>query len=338
MRNTKEMFTVKRAAIAVGVIVAIVAPSMVLHSLTAKGTSTDLAVGLVPAGASAPTTATSTSVPSLGVATGAGSSDPFGSTAAATTATAAPATAPPTTVAPVAPVTTTPRPVVKTIPPPPSGPGSPSSYAFATYPNASNSDKTHVLWSPSGTIRYSLNSANAPAGAAADLTQAITAIHAATGLTFVADPVAASWSTDNAAACPSATCWIDHGPRTGTDRFPPVLIGWSPASAPIMAGGTLGQTVVQLQPTSPFPGDFEIVSGILAFNSTANVPGGFGGSSRGVVMLHELGLLVGLTSVTDTDQMMYPTLDGHVGAYGAGDPAGLNLAGQGVRYPVQPRP
>lgn len=346
MPNTKDLFTAKRAAITIGVVVAIVAPSMALHSLIAKGTSTNVAVE-PPAGATAPTTSTSTSVPSAGVA-GAGSSTPFGSTAAAATATATPATtatvtaAPPSTVA-VAPATTTPPPpppVVTTVPPPPSGPGSPLSYAFANY-TKTNADKSPIRWSPSATVHYLVNPANAPAGAAADLTQAFVELHAATGLNFVNDGPT-GWSPWDAANCPSVTCWNTHGQRTGIDGFPPVLIGWVPASAPILVtgttGGTLAQTFVELQPTVwPRGGDFELVSGILAFNSTVNLPGGFGGSSRGVVMLHELGLLVGLASVADQDQMMYSSLDGHVAAYGAGDLAGLKIAGQGVTYRLQPR-
>jgi hypothetical protein len=320
MRNMKEWFTAKRAVIAVGMVAAVVAPSLLLYTLTAKSTSTNVDVGQLPASVTRPTTATSTSVPPAGNTTAAESPNPFGTA---------------TTVAPAPPPTAT------TVPAPPSGPGLATSYAFATF-SQTNADKSPIRWSssPAAMIRYSVNYANAPAGAAADLALAIATIKAAgTGLNFVADPVPATVSTDNAGACPSPTCWFDNVLRTGAGNFPPVLIGWSPATAPIMAGGptgrAFGQTVLRLQPTSK-AGYFELVSGVVAF-STVNLPSGFGGSSRGAVMLHQLGLLVGLASVTDADQMMYPKLNGHLAVYGAGDLAGLRLAGQGVDYDVKQR-
>jgi Matrixin len=341
MRHIKEMLTVRRGALAAAMLLAIVVPSVTLHALTAKGSSTNVAVGLVPAVATGPTTATSTTVASAATGTGAGG-DPFGANPAdATTTVAAPVTTSP------AAVTTVAAPVVTTVPVP-SGPGQPTSYAFSTFSSGPNVDKTPIRWSPSAAIHYVVNPANAPAGAAADLTQAIAAIHLATGLNFVSDGVTTA-STDNAActAATAPTCWAKTGPRTGAGGYAPVLIGWSPATAPILTSNTSGDamasTLHQLAPTSTVSpsvaGDFELVSGIIAFNVTAGgkLPAGFGGGSRGAVMLHELGHLVGLAHVTDPDQMMYPSLNGHVAAYGAGDLAGLTIAGHGVTYPVAPR-
>jgi hypothetical protein len=328
----KDLFTVRRAAIGAALVVAVVAPATALRALAAKPGPTTVDVALRPVAASG-TTTIGPVAPST--TTGAGSMNPFGSTTVA-----------PTTV-PAAPVTvvTTPPPVTTTAPPPPSGPGNASSYAFATYPGIANKDTSPVRWSSSATMHYLISPANAPAGALADLTLAIGMVQASTGLKFVYDGQT-SVPTDNAAACTPATattCWFDNPkamtpPLDGTGGFPPVLIGWSPASAPIIGSGSpVGRTFVLPRPTAPapsVPNDFELVSGIVVFNSTVALPGGFGGSSRGVAMLHGLGGLMGLTMVTDPDQMMFSALNGHVAAYGAGDLAGLKLAGRGVSYPV----
>jgi hypothetical protein len=325
MRSAKDLLTVRRAAIAAAMVVGIVVPSLALHALVSKGSGTNVAVGLVPAVAIDPTTV-ATTVPADTVTTA--SNEP--TTAAPTTAPAT--TAPPTTVAA-----------------PPSGPGQATSYSFSTFSTGPNSDKTRILWSKSAAIHYAVNLTNAPAGAAADLTQAIAAIHKATGLNFVADPPT-THSTDNAACtvATTKTCWANTG-AAAAGAYAPVLIGWSPATAPILTtnsnGDAMGSTVLQLAKTSAVApsvgaGDFELVSGIVVFNATAtaNLPAGFGGSSQGAVMLHELGHLVGLAHVADPDQMMFGSLNGHLAVYGAGDLAGLALAGQGVTYPVVPRP
>jgi hypothetical protein len=346
MPLSKDLFTIRRAALAAAIVAGVVAPPMALRALTAKPSATTVDVALRPVAATGTTTTTPAATTT--VASGPGSANPFGAVATdAPSTAAAPTTVPPPPVtAPV--VTTQPPPVTTTVPPPPSGPGSPTSYAFATYSSGANVDKSPIRWSRSAIVHYQINPANAPAGAVADLSQALQMLQTATGLHIVNDGPT-TFSTDNAAGCTPTTmttCWVAAGKATplpdGTGGYPPILLGWSPATAPILAsnasGGTLGRTLVLPRGTSTTPpSDFELVTGIVVFNSTVILPSGFGGSSRGAAMLHMLGALAGLATVSDPDQMMFPTLNGHLAAYGAGDLAGLKIAGLGVNYPVVPR-
>ena len=69
---------------------------------------------------------------------------------------------------------------------------------------------------------------------------------------------------------------------------------------------------------------------VLDTDLTGVAPGFGPGATRGNLLLHEMGHLVGLDHVTDPNQIMYPSLSGQApNGYGAGDRNGLAHVGSG---------
>ena len=81
---------------------------------------------------------------------------------------------------------------------------------------------------------------------------------------------------------------------------------------------------------SGFPGHEVYVTGLIVIDSSQNakLAPGFGATSLGAVLMHELGHVVGLDHVTDTAQIMYPTVTDKPAVYAAGDLAGLQQLGR----------
>ena len=154
-----------------------------------------------------------------------------------------------------------------------------------------------------------------------DLTTALQLLATATGLKFVND----------------GTTTVIPSTRYGADASghpKPVVIAWA---TPAQTDG-LGVTFSgPLQPhelgrggasarVDPFTGHGVHVSGSVVIDAQASaiLKPGFGPGGVGVLLLHELGHLVGLGHVNDPTQIMNPVLvPTKTGAYGAGDLAGL---------------
>ena len=75
----------------------------------------------------------------------------------------------------------------------------------------------------------------------------------------------------------------------------------------------------------------EILTGAIMINTNrANDPGFGAGSPLGLVLMHELGHVVGLDHVPDAASMMHPTADLPAAVWAAGDLAGLKAVGRGA--------
>ncbi len=182
-----------------------------------------------------------------------------------------------------------------------------------------------VRYNPCEPIHYVVNSTLAPAGVLEDLREAIGKVETATGITFVDDG-----PTDETASNNRTLSQARYG-----NRWAPVLIGWqSEAENPALAGDVVGQggsiavslgDGVRVYVTGTVSLDGPQLAEILeARNGQAMVE---------AVVLHELGHLVGLAHVKDSEQLMYPAAQRDVTDFAAGDRTGLTRLGSGPCVP-----
>jgi hypothetical protein len=190
-----------------------------------------------------------------------------------------------------------------------------NSYAFLAY----RAPGQPVRYDPcGGPIAYVINARNAPAGGPAEVQRAFATLARDTGLSFRF----AGWT--NELHAPGQTRAGD-----GYGHWRPVLVSWEPASRePLLAGAVLGyggSTVASA------PGyDTAFVTGEVVLDTDLRgVSAGFGpGTTRGNLVLHELGHLVGLQHVPDPSQLMYATLTRSApNGYAGGDANGLRHVG-----------
>ncbi|MDM7854841.1 matrixin family metalloprotease [Cellulomonas alba] len=179
---------------------------------------------------------------------------------------------------------------------------------------------TPVTWDPCRPIHYVTRPAGTPAGGDALVAHAIAAVTRATGLRFVDDGATTeSVTADRAVFQPD---------RYG-DRWAPVLIAWeTPDEQPRLAGsvaGLSGPAGVTL------PGaDAAYVSGTVELDGQqiATAERVEPAAARLIVM-HELGHLVGLDHVDDPTQAMNPIATHGLQGFAAGDLTGLARLGRG---------
>jgi hypothetical protein len=199
-----------------------------------------------------------------------------------------------------------------------STPAASGSFAFLRIGRQS----TPVRYNPCVDQHYVINPAFAPAGAVDEVKTAFARLGAATGIRFVYD----------------GTTLESHSrfggrqsfqPLVYGQRWAPILITWTTSIVePLLAGGTLGYggSTSFWQGTS----DEAYVTGEVVFDTDQQVlAAGFGpGLTRGNLIQHELGHVVGLDHVDDRSQLMYPSIhSASPDGYGAGDRAGLAQLG-----------
>jgi hypothetical protein len=189
-------------------------------------------------------------------------------------------------------------------------------YAFEVH----NADGSPARWDPCTPVHYVVNLTAAPPTAAADIAGAIARVEAATGMTFVADG-----STTEVPARGRAD---EDAARYG-HRWAPLLIAWvhNGASDYLGGNGVLGEGGASW--VAPAGGRDVFVTGQIAINAdtTTALGDGFGaGTTIGLLLLHELGHVMGLGHVGDEAEVMFPRLMPRAAAsYAAGDLAGLRL-------------
>jgi hypothetical protein len=198
-------------------------------------------------------------------------------------------------------------------------------YAF----EVRNADGSPARWDPCTPVHYVVNLTAAPPTAAADIAGAITRVEAATGMTFVADG-----STTEVPARSRA----NEDPARYGHRWAPLLIAWVHNGASDYLGGTgvLGEGGASW--VAPAGGRDVFVTGQIAINAdaTTTLGQGFGGGTTiGLLLLHELGHVMGLAHVGDEAEVMFPRLMPRAAAsYAAGDLAGLRLLTNGGCNPA----
>lgn len=183
-----------------------------------------------------------------------------------------------------------------------------------------------VAYDPCRAIRVVVNERAAPAGSDGIVAEALAEIGRATGLVFeVEGPTAEPPGDDRQPRQPD---------RYG-DRWAPVLVAWSdPVESPALAGdvaGTGGSTWVGAAPNRAV-----FVTGAVSLDgpqlgeqlSRPDVR-----SSVRAVVMHELAHVVGLDHVDDPAELMYPSSQPGVVAFGSGDLTGLARLGRGECFP-----
>lgn len=191
-------------------------------------------------------------------------------------------------------------------------------------------DGNPVTYDPCRPIHYVTRAANAPAGGAQLIKDAVTAVSRATGLVFI---------DDGATTEAPAAKHVSYQPARYGDRWAPVLIAWETnVEEPRFTNPEYGSTVLGLggsEAVSVGSIPFTYVSGQLELNGPAlarmiNRDGT--AAARGVIE-HELGHVVGLDHVNDATQLMNPSETPTVTTFAAGDLSGLAILGEGQCTP-----
>ena len=182
-----------------------------------------------------------------------------------------------------------------------------------------------VAYDPCRPLHLIVNNHTAPPGAAQLLQQAVAEVGTATGLDLVLDGATDEPPSDDRPAY--------QRDRYG-DRWAPVLVAWSdPGESPRLAGDVAGEGG---SASLDLPDGSVYVTGAVTLDGPqlATILSNPGGTVVArTIVLHELGHLVGLGHVNDPTQLMYPTTDGQLADYGAGDRLGLRQLGQGHCFP-----
>lgn len=209
----------------------------------------------------------------------------------------------------------------------PAGPG----YAFLRV----NRSGTPVRWNPCSPVYYETDLKAAPAYAATDLQAAVSDMSRATGILFVDSGTTGAFPSNGPALIP--------GGQAG-----PVVIAWADPSQAAQIGIPVGASgadalarSVPVAAVDQAAGHGVYVTGTVLISAAADrLPEGFGPGGLGVMLLHQLGHLVGLGNVHAPGEIMNTTvLSSATSSFGAGDLAGLNRLGTAsgcLQVPTRP--
>lgn len=208
------------------------------------------------------------------------------------------------------------------LPPTPPTPPVSSGYAFLLL---QDDEVTPVTWSPCRPIHWVVRPDHMPVGGQTLMTEAVDEVSRLTGITFVYDGV-----TDEAPSSERTAYQPDRYP----DRWAPLLIAWLTEDEVTDFGddilGRGGSTAFRTP-----SGDRAYVSGEVRLDATKMNEAIVNRRIDLVhaVLLHELGHVMGLDHVTDTQQLMFPKAQLTLTELGRGDIRGFAYAGQGACQP-----
>jgi len=185
-------------------------------------------------------------------------------------------------------------------------------------------------WNPCQPIHYQVDLANAPAGALADVREAVRRTSEATGIAFAYDGETVRTPDQQIGSAFQTTL-------PGAARWLPLLFAWVPHQHFDFIVDTNRAAAFGL----PDRGDGDLsntyVSGVIAVDAGGRLPPGFAGRySLGPVLMHELGHIMGLAHVGSPHELMWsPEVphaaeapDMHLTDWGPGDLEGLAKLGR----------
>jgi hypothetical protein len=190
------------------------------------------------------------------------------------------------------------------------------------------SDGRPYRWDPCRPIHYEANLAAAPPGALDDVREAVARVADASGDQFVFDGTTTR----------TADQQIGRAFQTGdtSTRWLPLLIVWVPHEHFDFLAETHRAAAFAMPRAGDGAGYATYESGLVAVDASGAIPAGFEARySEGVVLMHELGHVMGLAHVGDGDELMWsPNASGADDApdlslndWGPGDRLGLEILG-----------
>jgi hypothetical protein len=190
-------------------------------------------------------------------------------------------------------------------------------------------DGTPDRWNPCQPIHYVVNPDHEPTGAEADIGEAIARVSAATGISFVDDGTSVYTADKQMGSA------FQSG-LPGRPRYLPLLITFVTSQHFHFIVDTKRAIAFGMPDRGDGALADEFVSGVVVIDVGQPIPSGFVSRfSLGLLLMHELGHVMGLGHVGAGDEIMWsPTVRGHDNPdplqtdWGPGDLEGLRLLGR----------
>jgi hypothetical protein len=191
-------------------------------------------------------------------------------------------------------------------------PGYDTQYKYST--------STPARWDPCRTIGYRVNARQATSGAIKDVKGAFKRLGQATGYRFVYRGTTTGIPQNGGNSWyPAGTQIVVAWARPSQSSMLRLFSNAVGVGSAITSGGYVNGDGTSIS---------RIIRGAVVIDSNRHYRGGFGtGSTRGDIVLHELGHTMGLSHVSASKQIMYPMITSGLARLGKGDLGGLERRG-----------